>query len=212
MFHTVENATITNIILKDNAVSGSVTRSIFANTLSNSTVENMHVLDSRLNTSHNTGTGPIAGNLVASELNNISVTNTQIDGSRFLGGLFGLYNGKSTLTNAYVNAHLINNETYMAGIATLGYAGSHLDIKDVIVNVEMVTAPTSLNTKGGLFGQNASATLDGVLVIMETNAREMNKILGTQISNGSVNTTGRGVYTIENFDGVSSTIDGIKEI
>lgn len=209
MFETLQEARVEDMLITDAFITGTA-RSILATTLHTTEITNVHISNSLIRSNANNGTGPFAGTVNGATLTNISVTDTIVGGQRYLGGLFGLSYGTTNVDSAYVGTEIKHYETHAAGVVTLGYSGSSVNLKNTIVDVKLGTS--SDDHKGGVFGQNASGTFEGVVVNTEISIDAINRIAGNELFTGSVKAEGTGVYSVNGQGGVLANYDFVKEV
>ena len=161
LFSSLTDATIKNLTLEtatNQSVKGADNVGILAGRLNNCTVENVSIKGA---VSGNTNVGALAGLINGGTLSNIVVSNTQVTGKNYLGGIAG--SSSATATHCLFAGTVADSVETSDKIAsgTIVYTGglfgtSQGEISESMTEGE-VTAKRDASRAGGLVGDNYGA-------------------------------------------------------
>lgn len=167
LFNSIKGATIENLIIDGATVNGS--NGILSNTVSEGKISNVHIRNSNITANHSNGVGTFAG---ATEGNTIieesSVSNSTIKGSKHLGGFIGWSkpNSNTTIKNSYISGTIDTTSDSIAGM--VGKAGGPITIENSYSNV-ILDAKNGTSNRTGVVGNagGVSVTLRNVISLAD---------------------------------------------
>ena len=183
LFNNLSGAEITNLIIDDANVSGS-NKGILSNYATNSTISNVHITNSRINTSHENGTGGFIGKIENKSLiEKSSATNIKVSGGKRVGGFVGYLNGGSTIDNCYITGIVGGSNDAIGGIS--GQDSGTSKIQNCYAKIEYNVVNNWSN--GGIAGYSDSNSLILKNNISLADGKVGAKIIGTGYNWGSSN-------------------------
>lgn len=183
LFNNLSGAEITNLIIDDANVSGS-NKGILSNYATNSTISNVHITNSRINTSHENGTGGFIGKIENKSLiEKSSATNIKVSGGKRVGGFVGYLNGGSTIDNCYITGIVGGSNDAIGGIS--GQDSGTSKIQNCYANIEYNVVNNWSN--GGIAGYSDSNSLILKNNISLADGKVGARIIGTGYNSSSSN-------------------------
>ena len=181
LFNNLSGAEITNLIIDDANVSGS-NKGILSNYATNSTISNVHITNSRINTSHENGTGGFIGKIENKSLiEKSSATNIKVSGGKRVGGFVGYLNGGSTIDNCYITGIVGGSNDAIGGIS--GQDSGTSKIQNCYAKIEYNVVNNWSN--GGIAGYSDSNSLILKNNISLADGKVGARIIGTGYNWGS---------------------------
>lgn len=183
LFNNLNGAEITNLIIDDANISGS-SNGILSNYATSSAISNVHIINSRINTSHENGTGGFIGKIENKSLiEKSSATNIKVSGGKRVGGFVGYLNGGSTIDNCYITGSVGGSNDAIGGIS--GQDSGTSVIQNCYANIEYNVVNNWSN--GGIAGYSDRNSLILKNNISLADGKVGAKIIGTGYNWGSSN-------------------------
>ncbi|WP_294188685.1 ZmpA/ZmpB/ZmpC family metallo-endopeptidase [uncultured Clostridium sp.] len=184
LFNQLQNAKIENLIIKNAKLSGS-NRGILANSAIGSTITNVHINDSSIETWNDSGTGGFMGtaedNTVIKES---SLSNIVVQSNKFVGGFVGFLKTNSIIENSYITGTVKAGYDAVGGMVgqTSGLVTIKNSYADVTLNVTVTWAA------GGLIGySNGNSVILKNNISLATGGDKATRVIGTNYNNQSDN-------------------------
>jgi len=149
LFGKINNAYIHNLKLdKFNVINGQA-KSILAEDMSYSRINDVHIVNSKIESYHTNGTGAFVGSMTnQSTIESSSIANTTIKGHKRVGGFVGTSGGSNNvIKNSYIQGEIIHSQDAVGGI--LGQ-GTNIYIRDCYTDIKFQS--TSSSPAAGVIG------------------------------------------------------------
>lgn len=210
LFRTLDDgATIKNLVIESASVSGPV-RGIIANTATNTTIENVHIINSNINANNSSdGTGIMFGDTRTSiKITKSSIINSSVIGGKRTGGFIGFAYNKLTMEDSYIMNSKVTGSSDAKG-ALVGEMGSVnlININRCYANAEMNDSNgTAKSGFIGYTGYGGSRKISNSVSLVDGNN-------GNRVSVGGAGVTFENCYELKESK-MNSNQNGttIKEI
>jgi len=167
LFVKVNNAYIHNLKLDGFNITNNSAKSILAENMVESRINDVHIVNSNLHSNNTSGTGAFVGSMTnQSTIESSSITNTTIKGAKRVGGFIGQSGGANNLIkNSYIQGEIIHSQDAVGGI--IGQ-GAEIHIRDCYTDVKFKS--TSSSPASGILGyswQNEHVNIKNILAVNE---------------------------------------------
>ncbi len=181
LFNKLNEATIKNLIIKDAKVNAN---GVFANTITTSTITNVHLKDITVQSPNANGTGALAGRVEQNSLiENSSATGVNVGNGKRTGGFIGQAY-LSTIRNCYIEGKVSSNSDGSGGF--IGEVPSTLvTLENIYVNVKTTFGG---GTNAGLVGWSRNLTLKNTISLATNTTDNGPYAVYGSILNGSSST------------------------
>ena len=165
LFKVVENATLKNIIFDRYTISGNVRVALFAaDWRGTGTVENVHFNQGSITGIQSTGT--LAGLTLAQSnlaIDNVTLTNAQVQGNHFTGGLIGYISSNDGQLSAQ---NITASELHVKGLGSVGgLIGLNLEPNSQLSQITLQGSLEALAPKsGGLIGHSKGGSFTNISI------------------------------------------------
>ena len=181
VFSSLNGATVKNLLLDKINVSGA--QSIFVNNMVNSTIENVHIINSSLHASGSNGTGALAGVMQNSTAQNITIDNTRIVGSKRTGGVIGITKGTNQLSNLNIDVYAETQSD--AGGGVIGESTGPVTIDHSLFKIDFNMHKTWATA--GVMGYSSNTTTANHSVIINNSSSINASVTPDVIAHGRFN-------------------------
>lgn len=174
LFDKLENAQITGIIIENAKVSGN--SGILANQATETRINNVHIKDSTMESTHANGTGGFVGKAESNTIiENCSTNNLKVSGAKRVGGFAGYFNTNSEINNCYIQGTIVSTNDAVGGL--VGQSSGAIKIQNTYVNVEMQNATSHANA--GIIGYAGENNVTLINNISLADGNQGTRIIGT---------------------------------
>ena len=183
LFNNIQNATIENLVIENAKLSGS-SCGILANTAIESTLTNVHINNSSVNTGHANGTGGLVGKAESNTIiQECSLNNISMQGYKFVGGFTGFLKTGSVIKDSYIKGTVRASWDAIGGV--VGQTEGDATLENVYADVDLNMSADWATA--GLVGYSV-----GNVVVLKNNislatGNQGFKLIGTNYSSKSAN-------------------------
>lgn len=175
LFNKLENAEIKNLIIEDSKVSGN-SSGILANQAIETEINNVHIIDSTIETWHVNGTGGFVGIAESNTIiENCSANNLKVNGSKRIGGFTGYLNSNSEINNSYIRGLIIASSDAVGGL--VGQSSGAIKIQNTYEDVEMQM--TNSHANAGIIGYASGNNVTLINNISLADGQLGTRVIGT---------------------------------
>ncbi len=177
LFDNLNNTNINNLIIDGSNILTDSSYAVMANNAIDSVFSNIHVINSNVLSNSNNGASGLIANASAITVNNSSITNTTIEGDKYVGAVVGRNTGTSEFNNIFIETTTIGKDYYVGGV--VGYNDGSFTINNSILN-NYFNSPNGTNNRGGIVGNSSGnyVYLNNVLSTTNGESPNINEIIG----------------------------------
>ena len=175
VFEKLQNATITNLGIKDSKLTNGSQKGIFANNIASSTIEKVYMKDSSLSNNTNQ-VGGFAGVIANSTVKEVSLENVFVKSNNTIGGVAGQIDNSKVediIVTGKIEGTIYHDLGARIGGVT-GWVGTGTTLKNVYTKVEIV-APQAIGNGGIIGGPNNRnvSIANAIALTTGTNAKQI---------------------------------------
>ena len=197
LFTKLTNATVKNITFENAKITASNHYSaVLAGTASNSTISNIHIIDSVVDDTKYDYVAAIVGKASKSNISDCSVKNTSVKGNSNIGTICGYMDDNSVITNSgVIGGNVEGTGSYIGGVVGL------LSTSSISQSYSTADINSTSSAAGGLLGRSVSSTIH--------QCYSQNSVEGTSRVGGLIG-SGQSLTISQSF--TKSTLNGTSEV
>ena len=187
LFNKIEGGTISNLIIDDVYIKNNAVRGLVANEAVSSTFNDIYIINTKIHAENGNGLGGFIGQATNVTVNSVSMQNTYIDGSQFVGGFFAQTTGVVTVNNLLLDVGVTGEGWSVGGFVGRNNNGN-LTVNNSVITPDMTTT-SGTTRKAGFIGNvngTVSLTFNNTLLAPDSSTNSgVVRILGAGSAQGT---------------------------